>query len=59
MVRDASATDLKKSMTEEEFDAIETKHLHGVNFEDREKFLKDNGYEVNRANMMDRDLSHR
>lgn len=29
----------------------------GVNYEDRIKFLKDNGYEVNRANLTDWNLS--
>jgi hypothetical protein len=44
-----------KKMTEEEFDRLPGKS--GVNFNDREKFLRDNGYEITRANLIDSSLS--
>lgn len=52
--------DLKEKLTDEEFISLaETNGFHGVNFEDRIKFLKDNGYEVTRENLIDSSLSCR
>ncbi len=52
--------DLKQDsqITEEDFMKHFTKYnTHGVSFDDRIQFLKDNGYELTRANMMDSSLS--
>lgn len=59
MVVNATDKQLDKTMTEEEFDAIPFIDRLGVMYKDRVKFLKDNGYEVTRANMMDANLSVR
>lgn len=52
--------DLTKRYTDEEFDALlatKTSSYVGVDHEDRTKFLKDNGYDVTRENMVNPDLS--
>lgn len=52
--------DLEKQMTKEEFEAVaykDGKFPHGVNWTDRTKFLENNGYAVNRKNMVDSSLS--
>ena len=49
-----------KKVTREEFrQSMIDDGFTGINFEDREKFLVDNGYEVTRKNMLDSNLSHR
>jgi hypothetical protein len=54
--------DLSKRYSEEEMDELlasdPTKYV-GVDHEDRTKFLKDNGYDVTRENMVNSDLSAR
>lgn len=43
-----------KTLTLEEFQVIIDKNpggFHGVNYKDRTKFLKDNGYELTRENL--------
>lgn len=49
---------LDKEVTADEFKSLVDKHnFVGVNHEDRIQFLEDNGYEVNRKNMVDPELS--
>lgn len=43
-------------LTEQEFDDIPAGEKVGVNHKDRVQFLKDNGYEVTRENMINVDL---
>lgn len=59
VVRSASGNEIdpKVSITEEEFDAIPQETKIGVNHKDRIAFLKKNGYEVTRENMIDSSLS--
>ena len=45
------------SMTEQEFLALPMTSRLGVDHESRIKFLKDNGYEVTRENMINSELS--
>ncbi len=47
--------DETKKLTDEEFGELIKDHHNfvGVNYEDRIKFLNDNGYEVTRENMID------
>lgn len=47
------------SISEKEFLQIPITDKTGVNHSDRIKFLKDNGYEVTRENMIDSSLSAR
>lgn len=52
--------DLEEKITWDEFVKlymVDRSRSLGVNFEFREKWLKDNGYEVNRKNMIDTSLS--
>lgn len=49
----------QQKLSEEDFDAIPHNEKTGVNYEDRIKFLKANGYEVNRQNLGDSSLSHK
>lgn len=44
--------DPSAKMTEEEVDAIDLGKKHGVNHADRINFLRQNGYEVTRENMV-------
>lgn len=44
-------------LTEAQWNAIDISDKFGVNHTDRIKFLKDNGYEVTRDNMIDGSLS--
>ncbi len=61
------ASDRKKypedlELTQAEWDKIweeDWRDFTGVNYEDRIKFLEENGYEVNHANMINPELSHR
>lgn len=49
-----------KTMTREEFDSFVMADLgsfQGVQYEDRVKFLKDNGHEVTRENLLASELS--
>ena len=50
--------DGSRKVTEEEFaKLLEEQGSTALNFEDREKWLQDNGYEVTRANMINASLS--
>ncbi len=50
--------DPSQEVTAEEFEKLRVKQGHlGVNHEDREQFLKDNGYELSRENLVDASLS--
>lgn len=51
--------ELKSKLTEDEFNELALERGIGVNFEDRTKFLKDNGYTVSRENMVNSELSIR
>jgi hypothetical protein len=54
--------DLSQRLSEEEMDELLAKDYTtyvGVAHDDRTKFLKDNGYDVTRENMMNPDLSAR
>lgn len=58
MVRDADEKTLKSKITEAEFrESWGAGIPSGVNHKQRIKFLKDNGYEVTRENMLDGQLS--
>lgn len=52
-----SDIDLKKVVSEKEFNAIPLDERHSVDHDSRTKFLRDNGFEVTRENMMDHRLS--
>lgn len=58
IIQGASAN---RKFTDEEFNAFlaetDSANIIGCNHEDREKFLRANGYEVNRKNMIDSELS--
>lgn len=57
---DSEKYPLDKKMTVAEFRELIANNpldFAGVNFEDREKFLRENDYEVTRENMIDRELS--
>ena len=57
---DLSRWNSSKQMTEEEFISISTANLGefiGVNYKDRVVFLKGNGHEVNRENLINNLLS--
>lgn len=50
--------DLSKKVSEDEFkEIISSGKFVGVDFKQREKFLKDNGYKLTRENMINADLS--
>jgi hypothetical protein len=51
--------DPSKEVTQEEFDELVSNpsDFKGVFHEDRAKFLKNNGYDATRANMLNADLS--
>lgn len=49
-------TDTSLNMTEEEFDDISIDRKIGVAHEDRKIWLKNNGYKVNRENMINVNL---
>jgi hypothetical protein len=49
--------DGSKKLTEDEFQDIPRSQRHGVIHKDRIEFLQDNGFEVNRENMIDHRLS--
>ena len=49
--------DTSEYVEEEDFAQLALAGSVGVNFDDREKFLKDNGYEVNRDTLIDSSLS--
>jgi hypothetical protein len=54
----ADHTLLKKNVSEDEFMKLtDTQGWRGVNYTDRIKFLNDNGYEVNRENLTNPELS--
>ena len=58
--RDLTKYKTSKDLSEEEFIEITSANLAdfaGVDTEHRLKFLKENGYEVNRANLIDPELS--
>lgn len=60
MFKDARKYPGNKKLTDEEFRELYSTNPDdwtGVNHEDREKWLKANGYELTRANMMDATLS--
>lgn len=46
-----------EKISEDDFNAIPLDDKIGVDHESRVKFLKDNGYEVTRENMVDSELS--
>lgn len=48
-----------EDITEKEFLALDLADKYGVNHDDRIKFLKDNGYDITRENMVNPDLSAR
>lgn len=59
MFLDARKHPVNKKVTEDEFmEILQTSEgeYRGVTHDDREKWLKDNGYDVTRANMLDPDL---
>ena len=54
--------ELTQAITKDEFEAIafkDGKVPQGVNWDDRTKFLQENGYAINRKNMIDSSLSHK
>jgi hypothetical protein len=57
----SDTSNLDKEVTEEEFDQLIDKRTGYtyVNHEDREQFLRSNGYKVTRKNMIDPELSHK
>jgi len=57
VVRNLGSRKPGHQLTEEDFMTIND--FVGVNYEDRIAFLKANGYEVNRANLIDSGLSTR
>lgn len=59
LIRDLGESDPGDTISEKDFNEL-TAHMtnvHPVNWEDREKFLTDNGYAINRVNMVDSSLS--
>lgn len=58
--KDLSLFNSSKEITLEEFNDITSNNLNvivGVNYKDRVQFLRANGYEVNRENLMNSELS--
>lgn len=52
--------DPSMEVTNQQFTALLTRHgFVGVNHADRENWLRDNGYEINRANLINSQLSTR
>lgn len=58
VIVDVSKIDLQKKVTLDEFTKIADENIYyATDYEFREKWLTDNGYEINRENLLNADLT--